>query len=363
MNRGESFQRELLRIAVELDARLYGKTPPKESAFSLPVEILCTVLGSGLGLNVRAVPSALANLVSRAIATSLASSAPSGPVPAGPKAAGAGLLIVTSHPETTPKESHLMGELILQALRVSESLSPGSKLTLVQAVDDFALDTLSPAVKGLYQGLMNQANISMDRSPGEKYPLVRALLPGSHYSLAVYKILKSLKRGETVCLALPGGVIHNSRVLYGIRESARRLYKEIPPVRRARERRREFELSVIRLLTQGRDCAASRGTLSREEETGLKTGLQARGIAGEKIQVWMESLKEELALLSPYRERFFRVLLSRLGSKGLTVVPITHKDGNGRTGIFTGEPWRTDGTGAGWEKDLKQFVRRSFPAG
>ena len=81
------------------------------------------------------------------------------------------------------------------------------------------------------------------------------------------------------------------------------------------------------------------------------------------LQIQPLEEKEELVFLSPYRERFFRVLLSRLRGKGVTVVPVTHRDGKGQSGIFTGEPWRTDGTEEDWETDLKEFVRRSFPAG
>lgn len=365
MNRGESFQRELLSIALELDAKLYGKFPKNKSVFSQPAETLWTLLGVLLGLLIRAAPARWANFASQAMASSRAaekSADPGAHLIAAPRDA---VLIVTSHPENTPQESHLLGEMILQALRISEKISPGRRFQLVQAVDDFALDMLPLPVKGLYQGVMSQSHLAMDRMPGAKTPSVQKLLWGVHYSRTIFKILKALRNGETVCLALPGGVIHNSRALYVIREFARKIYREIPDHHKAGECRREFEISLIRLLSRGQDCAALTGILNPAQNYALSAHLEDRGISKEIIADLTADLKEELAFLTPYRERFFRVIIARLGSRGrpLLILPISHRNKMGQTGIFAGEPWRVNEPREGWEKDLKDFIRRSFPAG
>lgn len=365
MNRGESFQRDLLSIAAAMDSKLYGKFPRKKSFFSQPDETLWTFFGVLLGLLIRLAPARWANFATRAMASSRTDPMPDdAPMPGFPPGRET-VLIVTSHPETTPQESHLLGEMILQALRISEKISPGSRFKLVQAVDDFALDMLPLPVKGLYQGIMSQAHLAMDRMPGTKTPSVQKLLWDVHYSRAIFKILKALRNGETVCLALPGGVIHNSRVLYVIREFSRKIYREIPDRHKAGERRREFEISLIRLLSHGQDCAALTGILNPAQDSALSAHLEDRGISKEKIMDLVSGLKEELVLLAPYRARFFRVIIDRLCSRGRTllILPISHRNKRGQTGIFAGEPWRVNELGEGWEKDLKDFILRSFPAG
>ena len=363
MNRGERFQRELFSITVEQDAKLYGKFPlEKKSSLSRAVETFWTLIGVGLGTLIRAAPASWANAASHAMARTRAVESPAEGPDSGVPAGRAAVLIVTSHPETTPRESHLLGEMVQKALRLSDAVSPGSRFKLLQAVDDFALDTLRPSIKGLYQGIMSRAHIAMDRIPGTKIPAVEDLLRGSHYSRTIFHILKALRRGETVCLALPGGVIHNSRVLYVIREFAQRAYREVPRHRRAGESRREFELSVIRLFIRWQDGAALTGALNGAEEAALLALLNGRGIAWERISGLVSDLKEELVLLSPYRLRFFNVIFSRLRSLGrpLLVIPISHRDGKGRTGVFAGEPWKAGGWSEGREEELKGFIRRSF---
>ncbi|OGR82052.1 MAG: hypothetical protein A2901_04425 [Elusimicrobia bacterium RIFCSPLOWO2_01_FULL_54_10] len=364
MSLGERFQQELLTIAVGADAELLNKTPRKRSFLSVLTEFFFTGLGLIVGTALHLAPSRLANRASKAMAASKAKTAPADPKPMEPKSPDEAVLIITSHPQPVPREAHLLGEMILLALKISNQLAPGARFRLVQAVDDFALDTLSPSVKGLYQGIMSRAHIAMDRIPGGKPAWIGPLLGRVRYFRIFFEILRALKRGEIVCLALPGGVIHNSRILYSMREFAQRAYREMPQRLKAACHRRDFELSVVRLLCKGAGSACLTGNLSPQEELALQAYLDSRGIPKGTLSELTADFREELRMLSPFRLRLFRILLGRICGRGmaLRVIPISHVHPKGGPGLFCGEPWKVRQVLPGWEQDLKGFIRRSFPA-
>lgn len=268
---------------------------------------------------------------------------------------------MTSHPETTPSQAHLLGDIILAALDLTRKVWPGRKFKLLQAVDGFALDMLPLPMRGFYQGLMSRAHLTMDRIPGRKSPLVGRLL-ASHYSRAFFRILKALKKGRVVCLALSGGVIHNSRLIFAVREFARRIFSEVPREKRAGIHRRDFELAVIGKFAKDVQSAAVTGKLSPAEESELAGFLLDKGLPESGMREKIDELKDELKLLCPYRKRFFRALFARLSKDGkpLLILPVSHLSGTGETGVFMKTPWLVSNYDGNWEEELVRFVERSF---
>ncbi len=353
MSLGEKFQRDLLSIAVDLDARLYGKPLRSQSFLTQTAELFWTALGNFLGLAlIHVLPAAPANFLCKKFAAlesknenfvfdgtsrqniekakRMHRDSPAKPA----------LLFVTTHPETTPEQAHLLGQMVVQGVNISKALAPSARFRIVQALDDFALDTLSLPVKGIYQGIINQGHIGINRMPGTKPSLVEHLLFPSHYSKTIFRIVNALNKRETVWLALPGGVIHNSRVLYGIREFARDIFRLVPIGQRS-EHRRDFEIFMVRLLSKGEKSASVTGIMDRNQENELTEHLKNWGIPQEKISEAVNNLKEELKGLMPFRKRLFRILYSRICRKGVPVlvIPFGHLDKNGQLGVYVRDPY------------------------
>ena len=355
MNLGEKYQRDLLALAIQLDNRLHPKDPEVPSFLKNFAEFLFTLAGILLGFfALRLPPARLANRISQAMTLYQCDQKPSPPDPSSlanldkmkegfdrflklthKKPA---IIFLTSHPETSGKGAQLLGEMAARAIQITELLSPGSKFRLVQAIDDYALDMLPLPIKGLYQGVMSQGHLTMHRMPGTKPKAIEALLSGSYYSRTIFAVLSALRRRDSVCAALSGGAPHNSRILYGIRESAQKLYGKIPLSRRKGKHRRDFELEIIRILSASDPCASISGVLSREERQELSARLESWGLSDSEIAPAIAGLEAELRLMAPYRTRFFQILFRRICGRGipLYLIPIAHLKPDGTPGVWVG---------------------------
>lgn len=347
---GEEYQKNIIQTARLLDQKLYQKIIFYPSFFT---NLFCLFL-NGIGwflafVFIKSLPSSLSNGITKGIIRSRFNGEP-------PNFSSSSLknieraktiretslksgkkvlyLALTSHPKTTPEESPLLGKLMWSATRVATSISPNSKIKILQAIDPFALDTLSFPIVSLYSGFMAEGHIAFDRQPFERNILGRFIFRKFHYSLVFFRILNSIKQGNLFCMALSGGVVHNARILYTIKEFAQRIYflglkKKIS--------KRDLEMDLIKILTQEEICSVVKGALSSSEIKELQSYLMQLGLSFKTIEDSIKDLKDELILATPYRLRFFRALLNRLCRKGnlLLILPLKH---NLHGGVEVGNP-------------------------
>jgi hypothetical protein len=192
----------------------------------------------------------------------------------------------------------------------------------VQAIDPFALDTLPWPIGFIYAGFIAAGHIAVDRLPMERLFFQRALFRAFHYRHAIFRILRSLKERKSVFIALPGGVVHNSRIFYTGKEFAQRLFFASS----LRPSKREVENEILTQLTQGLNSACVTGRLSMKEREGLNHFLTQLKIDPEQERSLLSAFEKELSLNTPYRVRLFRVLFHRLCGKGmpLLLIPLKH---------------------------------------
>ncbi|MBI2119843.1 MAG: hypothetical protein HYT97_09520 [Elusimicrobia bacterium] len=339
-NLGEEFQRNLIQVAYSEDSKLYPrKHPPRSKCFKI-FQIFFNLLGALLGYFFVRFPSAKCANRSTIFISRYSSKdkklilgaenqknfnnalrlIQSYEKEVGKKCS---LLILTSHPETIGQQFYLLGQLIAYAVKSSEFLCPDKKFKLVQAIDSFALDSLHPFIGAAYAGLISSGHCAVDRKPYEKFFLQKFLFKRFHYTQAIFHILKILKNKEPLCLALAGGVAHNSRVFYTIREFAHQAYFHSFPKRLSKQ---TIAQSINSILTKEGSLACSKGMVGEQEMNELIFFLQTVGIpAGIQFKM-IEDFKKELQLKNPWRLRFFRILLSRIssGKIPLIILPIAH---------------------------------------
>jgi hypothetical protein len=243
-------------------------------------------------------------------------------------------LLLTSHPETTGPESRLLGDLVHHAIKIGEFLFPRSKFKLVQATDDFALDTLPLPMKGIYAGLILSGQIAVERMPGSKTALQEWIFGKARYPRAIFEILKGLRAGNVVCAALGGGVSHNSRLIYVIREFAHRIFALSE---KRGKSKRQFRWEILSILTEQEPCVCRSGTLSAKEKENLVRFMKSSEISEEGIAGELKELEKELELKAPYRQRLFRILFHRICGRGLplAIIPLNH---SARGEVFLNPP-------------------------
>jgi len=339
-NLGEEFQRNLIQVAYSEDSKLYPKKHLARSKFFKIFEIFFNLLGALMGCFFIRFPSAKCANRSTVFISRYSSKGKKLILGAenqknfnnalrlirifekehGEKCS---LMILTSHPETIGQQFYLLGQLIAYAVKSSELLCPDKKFKLVQAIDSFALDTLHPFVGAAYAGLISSGHCAVDRKPYEKFFLQKFLFKRFHYTKAIFHMLKILKNKEPLCLALAGGVAHNSRVFYTIREFAHQAYSHSFPKRLSKQ---TIAQSIISILIKEGSLACSKGMVEDKELNELIFFLQTVGIpAGIQFKM-IEDFKKELLLKNPWRLRFFRILLSRISSRKipLIILPMAH---------------------------------------
>ncbi len=367
-NVGEEYQKWVLQTARTLDQKLYKKAVPTVlisfSFRSLFFNCLGWISGN-LFLNVP--PPFIANTITRILIrsrfkgdpptlseTSLqhieqASSRVKVQRRQGKKVL---CLVLTSHPKTTSEEFPMIMKLIWTASEIAKKIAPHSKFKILQAIDPFALDTLSFPLASFYSGFMAQGHVAIDRQPYERNKIGRSLFQKYHYARALFRILNSLNQKDFLCMALGGGVVHNARTLYVIKEFAHKLYCQGFKTKSQLELRKD----LIRILTKDYPCCAVTGRFSSEELGDVKAYLSKLGLSSERIQNEINELQEEFSMQTPYRLRFFRILCGRLlrGKNELLLIPLQHKmDGN----ILVGEPLLISHSNSGNDSLFKNFVR------
>ena len=145
----------------------------------------------------------------------------------------------------------------------------------------------------------------------------------------MWKLLKLLREGREVALALAGGVDYNARILYAAREMLRR-----------QGCRRELDLKFASLLVGvSGGLASETGVLSEQARRFL---LESPGVGrlSREGAVWaIQEFEEEFVRQTPYRLRLWRVLVRRLLRYGisLVVIPVAHSR-DSPPGIRWGKP-------------------------
>ncbi|UPT74365.1 MAG: hypothetical protein M0D55_01050 [Elusimicrobiota bacterium] len=99
---------------------------------------------------------------------------------------------------------------------------------LVVAIDPFALDTITVAEEGVYAGYMGNFHLGIDRlALGRGHP-GPAMSPHTRWDRMPLRLFRWLGEGREVGMVLSGGVPATGRVLYGVREWARRARSQSP---------------------------------------------------------------------------------------------------------------------------------------
>jgi hypothetical protein len=127
-------------------------------------------------------------------------------------------------------------------------------------------------------------------------------------------------------------VVHNTRIVYTMREYAYQVY---PLAQKGTYAKQEFALKLIEILTREKECAAVTGTLSETERAGILGLFRQESIPESSIAGLVENLQEELKLETPYRLRLFRIILRYTCGRGIPVllIPLKHRpDGSLRLG-------------------------------
>lgn len=334
INIGEKYQQNLIETAVQLDQRLYGKVLHKPNFVQNILELLFNFLGFFLGISLIYLSnSKFANKVTKKIALYKTrgklshlheqnqyclkwiiklvdqfrkNSSDKFPI-----------LILTSHPETVGTQSYLLGNLVEYAVEITDTISSNRKLKLLQAIDPFALDTLPLSAGAIYSGLIAAGHLAVDRQPYRRNSFQKYLFRKYHYSRAIFEILENLNSNTTVCAALGGGVIHNSRLFYTVKEFSHKIYFNSSPKSHPK---RWVETQIISLLTKEKKCACITGKLSQSEKENLICFLKELGWLETDILSKIKELEDELKLKTPYRRRFFNVILKRICAKKIPLL-------------------------------------------
>ncbi|MBI3549542.1 MAG: hypothetical protein HY078_10930 [Elusimicrobia bacterium] len=272
------------------------------------------------------------------------------------------LLVMMSHPPVTPETLTMNVEMTRQILMaVSVIRGRFARGKFVVAVDSYALDLLPLSSEGLYAGFMSTAHLGFDRLSHSRIGPSRLLLGFSSWTRIPWRITSILARGGEVGIVLAGGIPNTARVLYTVREFLsrvrrgrgagvapkdflRRLAKEDPdfeafrgsglarePFLRSAWRSVEAWLSA-RMVGEWpkEDPAAleelSSGRVSRRLRDDLGAVARSLGIPEPAFQEDLRGLETEFARETPYRQRFFRFIASRVVSRGrpVVLVPLRH---------------------------------------
>lgn len=340
-NLGGRFQKTLFEAAIRLDQRLYGKTAHKPRWYHEANEIFFNLAGILVGfLLLHFPPARFANFLTAAIALLKSGRFPAPSSEESSKnleAAGAAardwrakhgapprVLILMSHPETSGEESRLLGDMVYRAVQAGNAVAPRSKFKLLQAIDSFALDNLPWFLSETYAGLIAGGHLAVDRLPEDRTLLQAALFKRFYYSRSIFHLLRALRRKKTICAALGGGVIHNTRILYTVREFACRIYGRLT---RRGASKQDFAIELVSLLSRGELSACATGRLSPGEREELNALLKERWADGPAaLSLALQEFEEELGLATPFRLRLFKIIFKRICARGmpLLLIPLRH---------------------------------------
>jgi hypothetical protein len=257
-----------------------------------------------------------------------------------------GLLAAVSHPPVMGDLAHLNFELVRHStLVLREVRGRPCRPRLVVAIDPFALDTVNILEEGLYAGFMGRFHLGIDRlalGRGHPGPLMS---PWTRWDRMPFRLFRSLAEGCEVGMVLSGGVPSTGRVLYGVREWARRARAAGPlranPVSALKRLRADpafarFEKDASSLIPLPRGpwrlleawlMTAAAGMLPGETaESVARVELECLSVPEASRAALLAELSSDMARETPSRRRLFRLLVGRAARRRpLLLIPVVHR--------------------------------------
>jgi len=286
------------------------------------------------------------------------------------------LLAAISHPPVMGDLAHLNFELVRHStMALREVRGRPCRPRLVVAIDPFALDTISVLEEGLYAGFMGRYHLGIDRlalGRGQPGPLMS---PGTRWDRMPFRLFRSLAEGGEVGMVLSGGVPSTGRVLYGVREWARRARAAGPLNAQPAEARRrllidpafqrfqEASAGNIHLprgpwrLLESWLMAAAAGLLPGETaESAARAALACLSVPEASREPLLAELASDMTRETPSRRRLFRLLVGRVARRRpLVLIPVVHR--TDPLGVMETEAW-----GATWiARDRVRVVKANTP--
>jgi hypothetical protein len=275
------------------------------------------------------------------------------------------VLLFAAHPPTVGPLEWLRFEVLRQAMELADSLVEAAKPSrayrqhpqCLLGIDPYALDTLSMPAAGFYQGWMHRIYLAWDRqSAGQSWLQSHVLLRGTGYARIADRLLRRLKGGIPVLMALGGGLPQNARLLYASREFVKRLR-----VRRWPYPRTAVAQKLMYLLMEREAGVWPCATGEIPEATLQRVGalLRELGLDAGQIEPALQGFREEFRQPVPYRERLWRFLLRRLVRAGQPLLWIAVAYREEAPFIRISEPW-----GCVWDsaKGFQWFRGATAPA-
>lgn len=276
------------------------------------------------------------------------------------------LLALISHPPVMGDLAHLNFELVRHStLALRRVRARPCRPRLVVAVDPFALDTTSIVEEGLYAGYMGSFHLGIDRlALGRGHPGT-FLTPQARWDRMPLRLFRTLAEGGEVGMVLSGGVPTTGRVLYGVREWARRARGLAPrrgdPARVLKDLRAEpgfarFEKNAAAgmalprgawRLMEARLMASAAGVFGAEPiEDAARATLAVLSVPEAARPGLLADLHRDMTRETPARRRLFRLLAGRVAARRpLVVVPVVHH--TEPLGVSIGEAWGLVSEGRG----------------
>lgn len=276
------------------------------------------------------------------------------------------LLAAISHPPVMGELAHLNFELVRHStLALREVRGRACRPRLVVAVDPFALDTISVAEEGIYAGFMGSFHYGIDRLAYGRGMPGPALTPWTRWDRMPQRLFAALRAGGEVGMVLSGGVPATGRVLYGVREWARRLRsasahrldaKKSLSCLRADPAFAAFEKAVegkMHLsdrpwrLVEAWLMAAGAGLVpgTTAEKAGA-AALSSLGVPEAERPALLAALGESMTRETPSRRRLFRLLVGRAARvRPVVLLPIVHS--SSPLGVAEREAWAIKRAGPG----------------
>ncbi|MDP3543583.1 MAG: hypothetical protein Q8T11_14025 [Elusimicrobiota bacterium] len=276
------------------------------------------------------------------------------------------LLAAISHPPVMGDLAHLNFELVRHATLVLRAVrGRPCRPRLVVAIDPFALDTISVLEEGLYAGFMGNFHLGIDRlalGRGHPGPWMSA---GTRWDRMPLRLFRSLAEGREIGMVLSGGVPATGRVLYGVREWARRAraagpLRALPAEALARLRAdpsfARFEKAAAdhiplprgpwRLLEAWLMTVAAGLLPGETSESVARVMLECLSVPEASRAALLSELAGDMARETPARRRLFRLLAGRVARRRpLILIPVVHR--SEPLGVSEREAWGVTWAGPG----------------
>lgn len=259
----------------------------------------------------------------------------------------AALLAFMSHPPSVGELSHLNFELARHAFcALREARGRPCRPRQVVATDPFALDAASVAEEGFYAGYMGTYHLGVDRMALGRRGGWSFLTPRASWVSMPQRLLAALGAGGEIGLVLAGGVPATGRVLYGVREWARRARAssprrgapdEVSAALRGDASYARFERAMSETLRLPRSpwrlmeawlMAAAAGLLPGETlKDAAAACLACLAVSEPERSALLAEVLREAARRTPSRRRLFSVIAGRVARRRPVVfIPVVHRE-------------------------------------